>query len=82
MWIAGYNNPGYMPETDPEAFETFEEAQDYLTYILDQFVDDWDVGESDGDEYNRAIHFIQSVKPASITVNAGRYAFWIEENNQ
>jgi hypothetical protein len=45
-------------------------------------VDDRDVGENDGDEYNRAIHFIQSVKPASITINAGRYAFWIEENNQ
>jgi hypothetical protein len=82
MWISGYNNPGYMPESDPEAFETFEEARDHITYILDQFVDSWDVGANDGDEYNRAIHFFNAIKPASVSLNAGRYAFWIEENNQ
>ena len=82
MWIAGYNNPGYLPENDPEHYETFDEVRDYLTYILDQFVDDWDVGESDGDEYNRAIHFFNAIKEAPVTVTAGRYAFWIEKDHQ
>lgn len=78
-WIAGYNNPGYLPDIDPATFDTFDEARDYLTWTLDQFVDDWDVGETDGDEYNRAIHFFSAAKPSSISLTAGRYAFWIEE---
>lgn len=29
-WIAGFNVPGYMPESEPALFETFDEARDYV----------------------------------------------------
>lgn len=29
-WVAGWNNPGYLPEMEPEEFETQEEAVRFL----------------------------------------------------
>ncbi len=39
MYAAGWNMPGYMPETDPEVFETFAEGRDYLLDTVERFAD-------------------------------------------
>lgn len=30
MWVAGTNQPGYMPDSDPAEFETFDEAKRFI----------------------------------------------------
>ena len=39
LYIAGWNMPGYLPDTDPAVFETEGEAIGYLTYEIDRM---WD----------------------------------------
>lgn len=29
-WVAGWNQPGYLPETEPEYFEHYQDAKDYI----------------------------------------------------
>lgn len=38
-YVAGWNLPGYLPMSDPEAFETFEEATAFLVEILNRLAD-------------------------------------------
>jgi hypothetical protein len=39
-WVAGWNMPGCMPDSDPAIFETFEDARDYIVSALENAVDD------------------------------------------
>lgn len=41
-YIAGWNVPGYLPETKPEKFETLEQAREYLVFTLAEWLDDDD----------------------------------------
>lgn len=38
-WIAGYNMPGYLPETDPESFFTWDAAVEYLKETVQRWYD-------------------------------------------
>ena len=40
VWIAGYNMPGYMPDNEPAAFETFDEAKRYIIGLMKRFEDE------------------------------------------
>lgn len=47
VWIAGFNMPGYLPESEPAGFATFEEAKAYIIGELDRHGDNaFDVGDS------------------------------------
>lgn len=39
-YTAGYNMPGYMPETNPETFDTWDEAIEYIKETVDRFFED------------------------------------------
>lgn len=39
-YIAGWNMAGYLPETDPETFETLEDAAAYLRETLERWLDE------------------------------------------
>jgi len=40
MFIAGWNMPGYLPDSDPVEFETRDEAVSYLSDTIERFWDD------------------------------------------
>ena len=40
LYIAGWNMPGYLPETDPVIFDNETDAILYLTDTVDRFWDD------------------------------------------
>jgi hypothetical protein len=44
-YTAGWNQPGYLPESDPEAFETLDDAAAYLVDTLARFLDEDDAPE-------------------------------------
>jgi len=89
MFTAGYNMPGYLPENDPETFDSFEDAVAHLVGIVDHF---WD-GDSQNDsdprwndgmditsdeiwlDIHTALHNIGNANEFSET--AGGYHFWI-----
>lgn len=39
-YTAGWNMPGYLPETDPETFETLDDAAAYLRETLARWLDE------------------------------------------
>lgn len=39
-WVAGWNMPGYLPETDPETFDTLEDAVAYLRETAERWADE------------------------------------------
>ncbi len=39
-WAAGWHMPGYLPDNEPAAFETWEAARDYITAELQRSVDE------------------------------------------
>lgn len=43
-YVAGTNIPGYMPDSEPAEFETFEEAR---SYIIDMILMDSECAETD-----------------------------------
>lgn len=53
-FIAGFNMPGYLPESEPEECDTLEEAREALACEL---VDRADAAESEAQarEYDRAV---------------------------
>ena len=53
-FVAGWNNPGYLPETDPCYFDTAVEACRYLVDTIDRWWDD-DYDTTDDDTEREAI---------------------------
>ena len=47
LWAAGWNMPGYLPETDPETFATLADAVSYLQETLDRFADEDELYDAD-----------------------------------
>jgi hypothetical protein len=40
QWVAGWNMPGYLPDNQPEVFDSFEDAQEWLAEQITEFVQD------------------------------------------
>jgi hypothetical protein len=43
--VAGFNMPGYMPDSEPCRFSDFDEAREYLADMLETFADECDSEE-------------------------------------
>jgi hypothetical protein len=49
-WTAGYNMPGYMPDSEPCVFEEFADACAYIAECLEQVADDAASGADSADD--------------------------------
>lgn len=45
QYVAGWNMPGYLGETEPETFDTFEDARGYVEDALVRFMDEDDAAD-------------------------------------
>ena len=82
LYVAGWNMPGYLPETDPAVFETEGEATHYLIGEIDLFWDeDYQVGDSHevADERWADIHasLQYETAPYSVQNGDGSLTFWV-----
>lgn len=91
VFCAGYNMPGYVPESEPAQFDSFEEARDY---ILDELAFEL-AGEEDrlacdvpADERRDCIAYMQQLEETiestrslrtPFTLNVGKWAYWVEQ---
>ena len=55
QWVAGWNMPGYLPVTDPELFESWEDARDYLADELRRVADGLLIVAGDEEGYDREL---------------------------
>lgn len=78
MFIAGWNQPGYLPESDPAEFDTFDEAKRYIIDEMLQLADEVE-SEDDAEEISGAA---EDVNLESRPFTAGPfdgYVFWVVE---
>ena len=82
LYVAGWNMPGYLPETDPIVFETESEATRYLVDEIDLFWDQdyqYDELRDVADSRWMDIHasLIYETAPYSVQNGDGSLAFWV-----
>jgi hypothetical protein len=71
-WTAGWNMAGYLPEMDPQEFDTWVEARDFLLAELER----WD----DDEAFLEAHTTIHGATPDfHLAVTAKNEVLWIEE---
>jgi hypothetical protein len=86
-WTAGWNMPGYLPETDPETFTEWKDARAYLIETIDRFWDeDYDGGNhgrTASDEKWLHLHTqlpLASEDESFVMMNGdGSLVFWITQ---
>lgn len=78
IWEAGWNMPGYMPDSEPAVFMDWDEARDYLVEELERAIDEQEEGE-DATEYEAARDMLLTGGAANTErgLNAGRYHWFI-----
>ena len=79
-WVAGFNQPGYLPESDPEVFDNYLDAVEYLRDELGESMDD--VTEYPEAEYDKAQSDFQAMLPKDHDVEwswlaPDGYAYWV-----
>ncbi|SAK95814.1 hypothetical protein AWB76_07202 [Caballeronia temeraria] len=88
-WIAGWNMPGYMPDSDPSEFNTFSDACRYIADTLNDFYYQEEEGDEESEE--RAQEYLETEKTFSraasigdedeMSERAGQYVFWVREGD-
>lgn len=83
VWVAGYNMPGYMPDSVPEAFDSFEDARDYVYNVASESVEfNSDMLESEPSEYVKSL--VSAIKDQSdeFGVTIGNYHYFVSCENR
>lgn len=96
-FAAGWNTPGYMPDSEPQEFDDFDDAKAYLIDTLLMLESDDGEGanacrsegdaegferlEANAEEYRAAAEALNHETAAPVAFNAGAFAFWILERD-
>lgn len=78
MYVAGWNQPGYLPDEDVSTFETFEEARSFIADEMQVFADDeYESGRDD--ESEEAVQAGIEIPKFSgpFQIEAGGWVFWV-----
>jgi hypothetical protein len=83
-WVAGYNMSGYLPEMEPQEFDEYSDAVNYILDVLLEW-NDMNALNYDGDglysedEYLSTVSIIegQRVNGAEIYATFDRHSFWV-----
>lgn len=82
QWAAGWNMPGYMPEAEPAAFDSWAEAAQYIIGELRLEADRQAEAdnESEADAAESLWKSLQDGAPPNRawSGNAGAFAWWIQ----
>ena len=80
LYIAGWNMPGYLPETDPAIFDNETDATRYLSDTVDRFWgEDSETDSNSADEKWADVHsnLPYETAPFNITNNDRSLTFWV-----
>lgn len=86
-WVAGWNVPGYLPESEPQQFDTWKEACDYLIEQINEWHRDCvsEAADKDAERWglkrtNAALSVLHCALPDEPTwAQCGKYAWWIAQ---
>jgi hypothetical protein len=77
-WAAGWNMPGYMPDSEPAGFETWEEARDYIVAELERELESLVDNEAPTTDHDETIARLNAATDESeYGETVGEYHYWI-----
>ena len=87
-YVAGCNRPGYLPVSEPEFFEAFDDAKRYACNLIEEHADD--AAEFDADDWNSDTADELSAMAENVNLESspfctpviGDVVFWVEEVEQ
>lgn len=71
-YVAGFNMPGYMPDSEPSEFDTAEEALDYIKGEISTANDDEGLGLSEDE-----IEALEADKRGEFGATFGKYHYFV-----
>ena len=85
FYIAGWNIPGYLPESDPAIFDNETDAIRYLSDTVERFWDEDYAGDTTWDAWNTVdekwsdvfTNLPYETAPFNIRNNDGSLTFWV-----
>lgn len=84
-WGAGFNMPGYMPDNDPGAFATWEEARDSLAEDMERFAEEDAESaqpEEQSDDFAEAVKRLRALTPGEeFGETVGPYHYWLSRSH-
>ena len=75
LYVAGWNMPGYLPDTDPAVFQTEDEATSYLIREIDLFWDEDYLADNRWMDIHASL--LYETAPYSVQNGDGSLAFWV-----
>ena len=95
-YVAGYNLPGYMPDSEPATFDDFATAQSYIVEEIDRDIEslytggglDNDASAEDREaatnkeaQLKEAIEYVKK-QTGEFSFRAGDYVYWVSIERQ
>lgn len=78
-FVAGFNMPGYLPESEPEFFESFDDAKRYLLNIMGDHADEY--GEQGLEAFAEELEALRqdaNLESKPFTATCHNVAYWVE----
>ena len=84
LFAAGWNMPGYLPDSEPSTFETFDEALEFIRAELADVLDGCAPDQEEVDAIENLIRKIdgQLIPGPKLSTIVGRYCYWIQPSHQ
>ena len=74
-WVAGWNMPGYLPESEPVGFDSWEDAHAYIVESVERA---WDDGDDEGYlSAHTELHLAAPGVPYWVSVEGDRVRYWV-----
>jgi hypothetical protein len=78
-YVAGWNMPGYLPETEPEFFADFDDAKRYLLNAMGDHADEYGTaGDEDTAEDIETARQDCNLESGPFSVCVADLAYWVE----
>lgn len=75
MYVAGWNQPGYLPDDEVAEFDTFDEAKRYIIGEIEYMSEDAET-EEDSETYSSIAEDV-NLESGPFSIMVGDWAFWV-----
>ena len=75
-YVAGWNMPGYLREMDPQEFDDFDAARQYIVDAIDRAAEDYE-SESEAAGLETDARNIEREPGPFISQQCGNYVYWV-----
>lgn len=84
-YVAGYNMPGYLPDSEPCEFDNQEDAKDYIISVIERLLEDLPETTYLSEQYESLLDEMANQPDAfddDFSFIVGNYCFWVKEDGE